>query len=94
MYIITENGFALNLTDVDCIVFKENSDIIYDKGHCRVDKEGNCIHRKDVEIYASKHGGSMLIKTVKTAAEAKKYIADLLKRKGEVVLTNSLMTLE
>jgi len=55
MYIITENGFALNLTDVDCIVFKENSDIIYDKGHCRVDKEGNCIHRKrcgDIRVKA------------------------------------------
>jgi len=94
MYIITEDGFSLNLVGADCLYFKEKSEIIYDKDICKKDKDGKCLEKKIVEIYAAKSGRDWLIKTVKTVDEAKKYISYLLKFKGDAVLKNDLKQFE
>ncbi|GEM_PF-2012119 len=94
MYIITEDGFALNLVGADCLYFKPKHEIVYDGDMCRKDKNGKCVEKNYVEIFAYKGGKDWLIKRVKSAIEAKKYILDLLKFKGDAVLSNDLSHFE
>lgn len=94
MYIITEDGFSLNLIGADCLHFKEKKEIIYDKDICKMDKNGKCLERKFVEIYAAKSGRDWLVKTVDTVDEAKSFIYRLLKIKGDGVLKNDLSQFE
>lgn len=93
MYIITEDGFSLNLIGADCLHFKEKKEIIYGNGICKM-KDGKCLERKFVEIYAYKGGRDWLVKTVDTVDEAKSFIYRLLKIKGDGVLKNDLSQFE
>jgi len=94
MYLITEDGFSLNLVGADCLHFKPKHEIVYEGDMCKMDKNGKCVEKNYVEIFAYKGGRDWLVKRVRTVMEAKEYISHLLKFKGDAVLSNDLSHFE